>query len=154
MLETPHIIVGATIAAKVANPYLSIPLAFGSHFLLDKVPHWNPHLNTEIQKYGKITKRSTQIVIIDVVLSVASLITIAYFSSTDPMRMSVVLLGGFAGVLPDVIEGPYFFFHLKSKFIKKWISFQKSIQTDTSMVPGLITQVVTILASIVWLGVK
>jgi len=47
VLETPHVVVGAAIATKIANPFISLPLAFASHFLLEKVPHWNPHLNTE-----------------------------------------------------------------------------------------------------------
>ena len=67
MLETPHVIVGAAIATKVVNPALALPLAFGSHFILERVPHWNPHLNTEKNKFGKITVVSTKIVILDVV---------------------------------------------------------------------------------------
>ncbi|MFH1971517.1 MAG: hypothetical protein ABIJ05_04005, partial [Patescibacteria group bacterium] len=59
MLETPHIIVGAAIASKITNPLLSIPISFVSHFVLEKVPHWNPHLNSETEKYGKPTKKST-----------------------------------------------------------------------------------------------
>lgn len=50
MLETPHVLIGAAIATKVGNPFLAIPLAFASHFVLETVPHWNPHLNTETKK--------------------------------------------------------------------------------------------------------
>ena len=53
MLETPHVIVGAAIAYKVVNPALALPLALGSHFILDITPHWNPHLSTETKKFGK-----------------------------------------------------------------------------------------------------
>ena len=65
MLETPHVVVGAAIATKIANPALALPLAFGSHFILEKIPHWNPHLNTEKSKFGKITKSTTKIVLAD-----------------------------------------------------------------------------------------
>jgi hypothetical protein len=54
VLETPHVVVGAAIATKVANPALAIPLAFASHFVLEKIPHWNPHLNTELKKFGRL----------------------------------------------------------------------------------------------------
>jgi len=63
VLETPHVVVAAAIAVNVANPALAIPLALGSHFVLEKVPHWNPHLNTELKKFGKVSAQSTNIVI-------------------------------------------------------------------------------------------
>ena len=67
VLETPHVVVGAAIATKVLHPALAIPLAFGSHFILEKVPHWNPHLNSETEKFGRPTRQSTYIVIADVI---------------------------------------------------------------------------------------
>lgn len=151
MLETPHVVVGAAIASKVVNPLLAIPLAFGSHFILEKVPHWNPHLNTEKQKYGKPTTTSTKIVIADVVLSLILGSFIASRVLPDTGHAVTILASCFAAVLPDVIEGPYFFLDIKSKFIKKWIKFQKSLQVDTSVVPGLLTQVVTIIAVFWWI---
>ncbi len=150
MLETPHVVVGAAIAAKIGNPFLAIPLAFGSHFILDKVPHWNPHLNTEIKKYGHVTKQSKELLVADVCLSVLAGGFIAWHAMPDVNHVFIILLGGFAGVLPDVIEGPYFFLKIKSKLIMKWIKFQKSIQVDTTLVPGLLTQAVTVAAAFVW----
>lgn len=151
MLETPHVLVGAAIAVKIPNPLISIPLAFSSHFILEKVPHWNPHLNTEIKKYKKVAKASTNIVIADVLLSLGSGFFIATSAASDFSHAVWIILACFASVLPDVIEGPYFFLGLKSKFIKKWIDFQKSIQCDVSLIPGLLTQVITIATSIFWI---
>lgn len=152
MLETPHVIVGAAIASKIPNPLISLPLAFGSHFILDKVPHWNPHLNTETQKYGKVTKKSTALVVMDVGLALVSGLTIASTSLPSVSHALVILFGSFFAVLPDVVEGPYFFLNYKTNFIKKWIAFQKSIQTDTTPVPGLLIQVLTIVAAIFWIA--
>lgn len=151
VLETPHVIVGAAIAAKVGNPLLAIPLAFASHFVLDRVPHWNPHLNTEIKKFGKPTKATTALIFADVVLSLLFGGAIAMTAMPNQTQAAVILLGGFAGVLPDVIEGPYFFLGMRNAFILKWISFQKSIQVDTSIVPGIATQVVTVAAALWWI---
>lgn len=151
MLETPHVAVGAAIATKIPNPLISIPLAFASHFALEKVPHWNPHLNTEKNKYGKVTKRSTQIVILDVIASLAVGGFIASRAMPDTGHAITILAASFASVLPDVIEGPYFFLNMENKWIKKWIKFQKSLQVDTGVVPGLLTQVVTIAAVFFWL---
>ncbi len=151
MLETPHVIVGAAIATRVANPVLALPLAFASHFLLEKVPHWNPHLNTETEKYGKPTAKSTKIVILDATLSVTSMLFIASRVLPDTGHALVILAAGFAAALPDIVEGPYFFLGLRSKVIKRWILFQKSIQEDTTIVPGLLTQLATILAAFYWI---
>ena len=151
MLETPHVVVGAAIATAIPNPLISIPLALASHFVLDRVPHWNPHLNTELKKFGKITTQTRTIVIMDVILSLTLGFYIASLALPNTAHAMTILFASFAAVLPDVIEVPYFFFGLKTKFIKNWIKFQKSIQVDTTPIPGLLTQVVTILAAFLWM---
>lgn len=151
MLETPHVIVGAAIATKVVNPALALPLAFASHFVLEKVPHWNPHLNTEKKKYGHITKQSTLIIIADTTLALISGFTIASISLPDTSRFVVILAACFLSALPDIMEGPYFFLHIKSEFLTKWVAFQKSLQSDANVLPGLLTQAVTILGAFLWI---
>ena len=101
MLETPHVVVGAAIAYHVPNPLIAIPLAFASHFVLEKVPHWNPHLNTELKKYGKVTSQSTKIVIADVTLSLIAGFYIASLVLPNYAHAATILLACFASVLPD-----------------------------------------------------
>jgi hypothetical protein len=151
VLETPHVVVGAAIATKIANPLLAIPLAFASHFVLEKVPHWNPHLNTEKKKYGKVTSKSTKIVIADASLAFIAGSFIASRALPDISHAAVIFAASFFSVLPDVIEGPYFFLNMKSKFIEKWIRFQKILQVDTDVIPGLATQFITIVAAFWWI---
>lgn len=151
MLETPHVMVGAAIATKIPNPFIAIPLAFLSHFALERIPHWNPHLNTETKKFGAPTKRSTTIVIIDSTLALASGLTIAYSALPNTGHAITIVLASFASVLPDVIEAPYFYLKFRSAFITRWIAFQKSLQVDTNPAWGLLTQVVTIVAAFFWL---
>jgi len=151
VLETPHVIVGAAIATRVVNPALALPLAFASHFVLEKVPHWNPHLNTETEKYGKPTKKSTNIVIADVAASLAAGFFIASRVLPDTGHFVTILAASFVAALPDIIEGPYFFLGVRSTIVKKWILFQKSIQADTTLVPGLLTQLATVIAAFWWI---
>lgn len=154
MLESPHVAVAAVIAYKIPNPVVAIPLALASHFLLELVPHWNPHLNTEIKKFGKVSKFSTNVVIVDVLLAIVIGFFVAGKVIPDYSHFAVIIFSSFFGVLPDVIEGPYYFLGIKSNFIEKfWIPLQKSIQNDTSMVPGLITQLVTIGVSLLLIAV-
>lgn len=151
MLETPHVLVGAAIATKISNPWIAIPLAFTSHFILEMVPHWNPHLNTETKKFGHVTKKSTVITAIDSTMALVFGSMVAFKYLPDAVQVMNVLACSFFAVLPDVMEGPYFFLKMKNNFIERWISFQKSLQNDTSLVPGLITQLLTILAAIFWI---
>ena len=152
VLETPHVIVGAAIATKVVHPALAIPLAFASHFVLEKVPHWNPHLNTETEKFGAPTKRSTTIVVIDATLALVSGSYIAYRALPNTALAITILACCFFSVLPDLIEGPYFFLKIRNEAVKRWIKFQKSLQVDTEVVPGLLTQAVTIVAALWWMS--
>ena len=151
MLETPHVAVGAAIATAIPNPLIAIPLAFASHFILEKVPHWNPHLNTEIQKYGQ---KSTVICVIDASVALALGSFIAWGQLPDTAHAVTIMLASFFSVLPDVIEAPYFFLKQRSDFIKKWITFQKSIQEDTTPFWGFVTQSTTIAASLFWIFTK
>ena len=151
MLETPHVFVGAAIATKIPDPLIAIPLAFLSHFVLEMVPHWNPHLNSETEKYGYPTKKSTLLVVADSSLALISGSLIAYSALPDTGRSLTVLFACLASILPDLIEAPYFFLRIRNKLIQKWIVFQKSIQNDTSIIPGLLTQVLTIAGVILWL---
>jgi hypothetical protein len=151
MLETPHVLVGAAIATHIPNPFIAIPLAFASHFILETVPHWNPHLNTETQKYGQPTRRSTVITTIDSTLALASGSFIAYQALPNVEHAAIILACSFAAVLPDVLEGPYFFLKIRTAWIKKWIAFQKSLQSDTTFFWGLLTQLTVIAATILWL---
>ncbi len=41
MLLVVHAIAGATVGASIANPLISAPIAFATHFVLDSFPHWN-----------------------------------------------------------------------------------------------------------------
>ena len=151
MLETPHVVVGAAIASKIANPLLSIPISFISHFVLEKVPHWNPHLNTETEKYGKPTKKSTIIAALDITTSLVIGSLIAYKAYPNTAQSINILACCLMASLPDIVEGPYFFLGYRNKILKKWIEWQKSIQIDTKFIPGVISQLTTIFVSLYWI---
>jgi hypothetical protein len=145
MLELPHAIVGATIATKVGNPFLALPLAFLAHFLLDILPHWNPHIFTEMQTTGKVSKKSVTIIIVDAVLALFIGSFMAFQFWPDTNRVIIILLGAFMGVVPDLIEAPYFFFHSKNKLLLKLIHFQGALQWKTAPFVGILTQIVALL---------
>src|SRR5258708_2885087 len=113
MLETPHVAVGAAIASKIPNPFISIPLAFASHFILDMTPHWNPHINREIKKFGHPTKKSVSIIRVDSVVALLLGTAIAIHSLPNMHQFVNVMICSFVSVIPDVVEAPYYFLHKK-----------------------------------------
>jgi hypothetical protein len=133
MLETPHVAVGVAIASKIPNPFIAVPLAFASHFVLEMVPHWNPHINT------------------DSTLALIFGSFVAYQALPNTGHAITILAASLASILPDLIEAPHFFLKMDSKFIPKWIAFQKIIQSDTTLFWGLLTQLATIGAAILWI---
>lgn len=151
MVELPHTIVGAAIAAKIQNPYLALPLALFSHFVLDLLPHWNPHLNMEIKKFGRITKHTTIIITIDVVLSLVAGFVIASKFLPDVERFLIIIAACFLAVLPDVAEAPYFFFGRKDFLLARLIKFQSNLQFDVPIIPGIISQVIVVTAALWWI---
>lgn len=142
MLELPHVLVGAAIGVTVSNPILSLPLALLSHFATDYLPHWNPHINTEIKKYGSITKKSLLILAAD---SGGALIlgsSIAFLKSQSLSQFLVIMACCLMAVVPDVLEIPYYFFKKKIKWMEDLIDFQRAHQWNVPAVWGLLAQLI------------
>ncbi len=151
MLETPHVVVGAAIASSVVHPALAIPLALGSHFVLETIPHWNPHLNRETDRFGKPTAKTTAIVIADATVALLIGGSIAYRALPNTALALTILFACFASVLPDLAEAPYFFLGVRKQFIKNWISTQKKLQADANIWVGLLTQAIVIAVGLWWI---
>lgn len=150
MIELPHTIVGAALAAKIGNPALALPLALGSHFVLDMLPHWDPHIRTEKITLGELQPRTKRVIAIDVVASLVVGILIATTVLPDIKHFIVVLLGAFLAVLPDVLEGPYFFFNQQNRFITGLLKFQHSLQFKAPFIPGVLTQILLSVTVLWW----
>ena len=144
MLETPHVALGVAIAVAIPNPLISIPLAFASHFALDMVPHWNPHINTEMKKYGKLTNPTLFIIAVD--LALALILTI-FTGKTNPY----IYLASLMSILPDIAEGPYFLFGWRNKYLDIILRFQRSIQANANIFWGLLTQIIILVACFLWI---
>lgn len=141
MLETPHVALGLAVAVAIPNPLISIPLVFASHFALDMVPHWNPHINTEMKKYGKLTNPTLFIIAVDLALA---LILTVFVAKTNPY----IYIASFMSILPDIAEGPYFLFGWRNKYLDIILRFQRSIQASANIFWGLLTQILVILGAL------
>lgn len=150
MLESPHAAVGAAIATKIPNPIISIPLVLASHFLLDRVPHWNPHSYTETQKYGRITKKTTIFSIADVAVALGIGFWFAGRVMPNWQHALVILVVTFFSVLPDVAKAPYFLLAKRKGILKRYVDFERSLQVETNFVVGMSVQLIVILAAFLW----
>lgn len=140
MIELAHAATGGLIAYKIGNPLLSLPLAFASHFLIDLLPHWNPHLGREKKKLGKIKKETFLVVILDCLAGLAIGLYLASLVWPNAWQALFIIGGCFAGILPDLIEAPYYFFNWKSKLIKRMIVFQEAHHWNVPFLFGVIFQ--------------
>lgn len=151
MVEFPHAVVGAAIATAIPNPLISLPLAFVSHFVLDLIPHWNPHIYTEIKKHGKILPKTLVVIVVDSVLALAVGFWIATLALPDTNHAVTILFGALFAVIPDLAEIPYYFFRVKNKFFVRLVELEHKFQTNTSFIPGVLSQVMVVAATLWWI---
>jgi hypothetical protein len=105
MTATAHALVSAAIARAVPNPYLAIPLAITSHFIMDAVPHWD----IGVQWRTRSKTMTGALAIGETVLG----ITLAYFLFRGKVEPPLLLSTMFAGELPDWLEAPWYIFFAK-----------------------------------------
>src|SRR6185369_6641141 len=99
MIALNHALTGAAIGLAVQKPYLVIPLAFASHFVLDAVPHFGH----KVYEYGG--KYATKIYIADGIATVLGLGLTALYA---PHLILPALVGAFFAMLPDVFWLHYY----------------------------------------------
>lgn len=151
MLETPHVAVGAAIATKIGNPALALPLALASHFVLDKIPHWNPHTYTETETNGKPENKSTILAAGDVVIALTLGLFIASRALPHTNQAILIIIASFVSVLPDLVKFPFYYLNRRKGLLRKWVDFERSLQVETSLIPGIFTQLAIVFASLWWI---
>lgn len=149
MTATGHALVGAAIGAQIANPIVSLPLALISHFLGDKLPHWDV-----MTEKGKSWPRLLGESAVDVVVGfmAVGLIFLWWLRVPNPAE---VLVAAFFAQLPDWLEAPYVLFKMRSPLTYYNYRFQKWIHdlwfdSRLSAPWGIITQAATVILFIFW----
>lgn len=117
MTLATHAVVGAAIGSVLpAHPVLAAALGFGSHFLLDSLPHWdyqlasaqkdptNP-LNDDLV-LGKAFLADLVKIGFDLVLGFV--LAYAFFQPTDRALIWSLYAGALGAVLPDFLQFVYF----------------------------------------------
>jgi len=149
MLLTPHTLVGVAIATNISNPYIAIPIAFISHFLGDKVPHWDFYSNTK--KEERVKGWRPLAVMGDLAVGVAVGVTYTTYFLWVKQDLSLALVTficGIASVLPDALSGLTIIGGKENKFLELLNNVQSKMQFQAPLPWGILTQVGVILISL------
>ncbi|HOX95863.1 MAG TPA: hypothetical protein PLI45_00565 [Candidatus Woesebacteria bacterium] len=142
MLSIAHGTTGAFIASKIPNPLISIPLVLLSHYIEDRIPHWD--VGQGLSGWKKSRKAAfLQELFFDFPLSFALVYII--FQNGHPLNWHI-WLGWFVGLLPDFLEFPYLFLDMKFTPIRQFAKLHAWVHRSTpNKLWGLLPQVLVIL---------
>ena len=137
MTATAHALIGASIAAKVTNPYLGIPLAILSHLILDLIPHWDAGTNHREKSIMRLRAEAA----IDVIVGFFLVFLIFRNIVPNPVYLYSMVI---AAQLPDWLETPASMFNIKIPPFSwmNWVGH--NLQSRMQLPWGLITQVVVV----------
>lgn len=144
MTATAHALIGASIAQKIPDPRIGLPLAFLSHFLFDLVPHW------DVVYANKVAENRQWAIIkaaIDVLLGVAS---VALFFRNSEANFWYLTSMVFMAQGPDWLEMPYFFLGLNLPISKQIKQIQSRLHFKMGLPWGIITQIAVVLPILYW----
>ncbi len=140
MTATAHAIVGTLIAVRFVDPLVSLPLALGTHYLTDLIPHWDSGTNRK----QKTEKRFIVEALVDASIAfvVSFLLYHFIFGLTDYFYLYLVV--GFA-LLPDIVTMlTRFVFKIKNPLWNWNNRLQTKLNQKLQLPWGILTQIVVI----------
>jgi len=120
MILLAHVTTGAVIGLKFQDPTLVILLSFISHFVLDRLPHWN----YDVPKTAKSDAFLTMLPDI-----IPTILVYAVFIASYPEQWLIISLGVTFAILPDFISLGWYIPKIK-KIILPFLKFHKFIQNE------------------------
>jgi len=154
MMAATHFVVGAAIAKEINNPYIALPIAFLSHFVIDVIPHhqlrkYNPWQHRKEESH-KVWDFSWPLGVQMLALMNLILLSIILLTALQGKLTFIILLGGFLGVSPDIYEWSRFALGIPEKLpTLHFLHNEKSKSWDT--IWGILIQVVVFVAATYWL---
>lgn len=136
MTATAHALIGASLAVKVVNPAIGIPLAIISHFVADLIPHWDEGTNHRQKSMTRIRLEATADVLLGFVL-----VFLLFRNFTDPIYLFAMVI---AAQLPDWLEAPSAWFNIKIPPFSWMDWLGHKLQSRLALPWGLVTQIVVV----------
>src|SRR3989344_49312 len=136
MTATAHALIGASIALKITNPLLGIPIAILSHFVADLITHWDAGTNHKTKSLTRLKIEAAA----DVILGF--LLAFLIFWRLVPTEYLFIMI--IAAQLPDWLEAPSWMFNIKVPPFT-WLDWLgHKLQSRMQLPWGLVTQVVVV----------
>lgn len=141
MMSVAHAVTGAFIADCLPSPWLFVPLAIASHFLLDHVHHFDAGTG---MRSGK--RRLYLTVIIAGLDLLAAALLIALFWRQTPTHFTwQIWLGALCGILPDILQATELFFHKPLKILQPLYQLHAYVHRSTSQIFwGVLPQIILV----------
>jgi hypothetical protein len=117
-----HVVFGSLIGLTIKEPALAVPLALGSHFALDMIPHYGEHYRT---KHG--TKLFYARALADIIASFGFGFWVL---SLHPPNLGLVVACMILAVLPDLLW-PIALYVKQSGPAWEFFKFHKLIQRES-----------------------
>ncbi len=100
MTGSNHLVTGALIAAAVPVPWVALPLAFVSHFVLDALPHFG-----DTNKHSWLNRHFKYVLGVDALIMTVFLLALVIL---QPLHWVLILIAALVAVSPDVLWIPYY----------------------------------------------
>ncbi|MBP6948494.1 MAG: hypothetical protein KBC41_02400 [Candidatus Pacebacteria bacterium] len=156
MILATHAVVGTIVATTLtSNPYIAFTIAFGSHFMLDSIPHWDysllsfkkdpeGKLNHDMVIGKKFLFDLTRIGI-DALIGAIISFTLAFYI-LDIHSIPLVCATILGGILPDPLQ--FVYWKTRSRFLLPLQKFHKWIHARSIQIHhthGLLLQIAIML---------
>ncbi len=107
MTATAHALVAGAILTRFPDPLTASSLAFGSHYVMDSIPHWDFGTNWR----GRSKAITGCLAIADTLTA----FTVAYILYAGKMGILPVTIVTIAALIPDWAETPWYIFFAHQK---------------------------------------
>ncbi len=102
MIEFAHILAGGALGSIFSNDprglFWAFIFGFSSHFLLDRIPHWQYHVKN---RFEKVNFQKQKIGVLKVLIDTFLGFLMIFILARAANNLIAILAGGFAGALPD-----------------------------------------------------
>ncbi len=144
MILSTHFVFGMAVASQTDSRLLMPALSLASHFLLDRIPHW------EYLDNAKQIKNNFHLVFLDLLSPTIVSCLFFYWGWINFETLFWLNLGGFFAILPDGIVFLRYITKSKNIWLKKFFNFHRKNHTlvDLNKYWGIITQVFIIFLSV------
>ncbi len=139
MLGATHIITGALVGAAMQHPVGAVAGGIASHYLIDAIPHWDYAIN-RIRTHKRIS-RETVVDFLKIAFDNGAGFLVVYVMFEGTPLLWYGLIGGFFGLLPDVLWGLSLF--VPNRLLRWHYRFHEFVHAKTHLslpAPSLLAQ--------------